>query len=1120
MSLQAAPLVSSSPAAKAEASAKLAEASAQQAKASLQEAKTSLRDATKSSDEAATVAVSSTDKTVTSKAELAKTVKGEAVEAEAEAVEAEAKAAAAAAKARKKAAAAATAATAGNQQQAIRKAEKAHYAAAEAAKAEKVAKAAAKKADQAAEDAKEAAEEAAAAAQQAAQQAASNVTAVAPAVSNVTAVAPAVAPAVSPQQQAAQQAASNASAAAVPPAADKFSFTKSWESNKWYNIGVSNDADVKTIIDNQAIMTTDNLKSRPVTGAILSFDSDVVYFDYADFKKEKIEPGASDDAKKASLTLELGTSRAQTNNIPVVSLLSEKGTTFLGICFSKCSSSDIDGPYMGNLSDVKDRATATMGRVSGRVSKFFGRVSSNSQTTPEEKSPEEKRLEKDTRLICGKNQNSGTGVKILFFPGHSLYYIFFEGNVTFDNDGKFTGLKEGTLLRKVKGNGNTNAYEVLKGTFQGTTVTPGTGNKFLQYDYTAAKPLSTTGYAAGNVGWNFQDPFPLANMTKPGVTFLNWNMDSRETKEYIDGEDEFKCDSMHYTLYGNGFSAASLDSLFDDAVAVSAAAAAATGTSITPVDASARKMEFIKKENFSDPSTTPTKNNYGLQHEILTLYKLKCKVAGDVVCIIEYIKSNKPNDSFSNRVRLYITRGEKTQKTRIKNGLFIRFKPEANGYFKIKDENFVGFYEINEKGEQTGITYNRAKSKKTLSGATVYEIIKNSKIQQLNEKCKSFDSDNKKLVDINVKAAAASYNLFLDDTNGLIATLIKTHETNKNTAIYTEKDVMDGLVTEFNAMKSTVQKVLTQALIDVKTIEQSESYVDKMENGFNSLFPPQASLAAPAAPQTSAPVSAPAAPQAASTLTITQPTLTTNLNSASFNLITDAGITSPSPSTLTFTSSNDSVAEVNTKGDVSLKKVGKVNITVSDVINTENVTLDVQPASAAPAPAAPLKLEAGCIAQYKHANSTTYKVFVTSIDNLNSMANIMNQVGVKRWKQADILAVRFSELIVIQSKDAVDKAMKANSSKTKQNVIFDLLTGGKGKRRRSTRKYQKRRGRGNGNNGRRRLTRKVKGQSGGGGGARRGGKIHRKTKKRGRGGRGGRRGRRGHRRTIKKYHSI
>ena len=329
--------------------------------------------------------------------------------------------------------------------------------------------------------------------------------------------------------------------------------------------------------------------------------------------------------------------------------------------------------------------------------------------------------------------------------------------------------------------------------------------------------------------------------------------------------------------------------------------------------------------------------------EILTLYKLKCKVADTLVCIIEYIKSNKP-DSFSNRVRLYITRGEKTQKTRIKNGLFIRFKPEANGDFKIKDDNFVGFFEINEKGEQTGITYKGTESKKTLSGATVYEIIKNSKIQQLNEKCKSFDSDNKKLVDINVKAAAASYNLFLDDTNGLIATLIKTHETNKNTATYTEKEVMDGLVNEFTDIKSKVKKVLTEALRDVKEIEKNESYLVKMETVFNSFFTPQTSVPLP--------LSA-ASPPASSTLTIGHPTLNKHLDNTGFNLHTVADISSTSSTqNFTYKSQDPSIAEVDAKGYVTLRKYGRVNITVDDGTNTKSVTLTVfqQPSGLPPNP--------------------------------------------------------------------------------------------------------------------------------------------------------------------------
>ena len=313
---------------------------------------------------------------------------------------------------------------------------------------------------------------------------------------------------------------------------------------------------IKKIIEYQAgnfnEVTLRNLRSKPVNGAILQTASQqdgnkLSYLDYSVYKSvyEGGGPFSSFEEAKKIIQLENRLGLADSKNTAkfVVSLLSD-GDTLKGMCYSTCSGSGID-----RQGDFTDKAMA-------KLSTVF--KSNNNDSNPSKvQHPSKVQLHKDTRLICIKKEE--TKVKILFFPDHPLRYIFFDGYVTFDSDGKFIGLNKGTLLRKVKNNAN--AYEVLEGAFKGTSVTASNGNKFLQYEYTINR-LSPTGYAAGNVKWDFQNPFPMDNMTNSGVTFLNWNMDSRETKEYIDGEDAFKCDSMHYTLYGNGFDNAILDNLF------------------------------------------------------------------------------------------------------------------------------------------------------------------------------------------------------------------------------------------------------------------------------------------------------------------------------------------------------------------------------------------------------------------------------------------------------------------------------------------------------------------------------------------------------------------------------
>jgi ribosomal protein L12E/L44/L45/RPP1/RPP2 len=290
---------------------------------------------------------------------------------------------------------------------------------------------------------------------------------------------------------------------------------------------------------------------------------------------------------------------------------------------------------------------------------------------------------------------------------------------------------------------------------------------------------------------------------------------------------------------------------------------------------------------------------------------------------------------------------------------------------------------------------------------------------------------------------------------------------------------------------------------DVKDEKDKGVTIMDILNKFSS-----AAAAAAAAPAQPSPASL-----AASTLTIKNKALTRDLTNGGFNLITGAGISSTTSAPLTFISNDPNIASVDNNGDVTLNKVGTTSITVDDSNEKKEIVLKViqssKPKSQPPSlPTSPAPLISTSIGDIFDLYGTKYLVKHVEND------------GTIRGKTIDDKIVEISEknVRIFKSASQIDSELgSGNINKTKSEYINDLLSGGKGKRRRSTRKYKKRRGRGNGNNGRRRLTRKVKGQSGGGGGARRGGKIHRKTKKRGR---GGRRGRRGHRRTIKKYHRI
>ena len=695
------------------------------------------------------------------------------------------------------------------------------------------------------------------------------------------------------------------------------------------------------------------------------------------------------------------------------------------------------------------------------------------------------------RLICIKKEEKE--VKILFFPNHPLDYIFFDGDVTFDSDGKFTGLKEGNLLRKVKE--HQNVYQVLKGTFQGNTVTSGADNEFFQYEKVLNPPtVSAIGYAAGNVGWNLQNPFPPDNMKNPDITFLNWNFGPVTVKEKT--VDEYqdhggsKCDSMYYTSYSfnsNQFISNALGSI--------STALGSNSTALSSNIPANPKIEFIKKEKYTD----------FFDKIDITLLQLKFEATDGVCYIIEL--AMKYHEDKPERVRIYKTYSEAyspytdEQERKIKrHGLFIGLDPGSN--YGIQ---FVSFFELDQIGRVTGIRYKpedkkSGKSKRIEKLASFPEkyLSKDGKYfeEYKIDRCSVTDTFTKQSFDYSLDAAYKSYNLFFDK-DGLVS-MLEQYLTTPTTDT-PQGSIKKKLFEEVTKIRRIVVDNLKKAMSFVESFEKAESYVDSVRNsGFKSFFRPQ--------------TSAPSLPAAPSTLIIKNKSLAKDLNDSGFNLINYAVISSTTSATLTFDSNNPTVADVDDHGNVYLMKTGSVNITVGDGTNTEIVTLLVyqqpsgpSPASPAPAPASPAAapvLEEGCIATYNGK-----KVLVVRIDN-------NGDIVIRNKDRSHEYVLDNNDLTVITSKSDVRIA------KTSGKTIEQLLSGGKGKRRRSTRKYQKRRGRGNGNNGRRRLTRKVKGQSGGGGGARRGGKIHRKTKKRGRGGRGGRRGRRGHRRTIKKYHSI
>jgi hypothetical protein len=914
-------------------------------------------------------------------------------------------------------------------------------------------------------------------------------------------------------------------------------FMQSWGSiNEWYagdNI-LDDDTKIKKIIEYQQIFQSvnlGNLRIRPVNGAILSIDGSnkLSYFDYNDFKSKFTQNGGGGFLNKFGFVDEKEAQKRSEikrvlglgiNLIPkkVVSLLSD-GDRLIGMCYSTCGSSDIDR-------------------------EFFGKIETN-------------------RLICIKKGDI-ENVKILFFTGHSLGYIFFEGNVNFDNDGKFIGLKEGTLLRKAKG--DQNEYQVLKGTFQGTTVTPDTNNEFLQYGYTAST-LSATGYAAGDVGWNLQNPFPLANTTKPGITFLNWNFGpvKVEKKKVPKGDDHggYSFDSIYYTSHSFAPDS-TLSSLISDALV-----SAASGSAILTES----KIEFIKKEGYTDFYTSAK----------VTLLQLKVEVATGVFCIIELARfKTQP----VHRVRIYkdyreaISAHPSSQlhgKVK-KHGLFIGLGPGSTASDYVIQ--FVAFYEVDERGDTTGIAYNTSTSGTTkiekhlsiLNSSYVPKEMKNKP-----DDCSLLDTFIKQSFDSSLDAADKSYNLFFN-TDGVVSILEKYLSPAATAAASTPQDsIKKSLLDEVTAMKTTLDSELKKAMNFVESVEMAESYVGSVKKssfiGFFDKSPTAGSAVAPSLPAPSLP--APSLPAVVP--------LTKYIDEeSSFFLVDETSINSilTSSTIYTYKSDDTNVAKIlnQSTSEVELKKPGTTTITIEDgssTIATINLTVEQsrQPrASTLTIASSTLTKELSLVGfnllkeaviTSKTSAPFTFDSVHSNIAEVDSAGDVkLKNVGTTVFTVSDgnekksitldvvapvlekgCIATYNNEKVHVEKdidpnnvriylkdgnrynveKKLLTPIMSAADVQTETNTnnkkIDDLLSGGKGRRRRSTRKYQKRRGRGNGNNGRRRLTRKVKGQSGGGGGggggARRGGKIHRKTKKNVRRSRGGRRG---HRRTIKKYH--
>jgi hypothetical protein len=239
------------------------------------------------------------------------------------------------------------------------------------------------------------------------------------------------------------------------------------------------------------------------------------------------------------------------------------------------------------------------------------------------------------------------------------------------------------------------------------------------------------------------------------------------------------------------------------------------------------KIEFIKKEGYTD-----------FYHEkSVTLLQLKFKVAKGVFCIIELAKyEGKP----AHRVRIYKTyddaisvNNEQPAIKVKKHGLFIGLdKDKDKDKDKDEDENynikFVSFYEVDERGETTGVTYNtKLVTKNNTSSerkkiatklSTFNEEFMSKKIKENIDKkgygpaknCRELDEFTKESFKSSLSAAVVSFELFLN-TDGLVGILENYLKPAPAAAAAAAPQdlIKDGLLREVEDMESNLNGVLT-----------------------------------------------------------------------------------------------------------------------------------------------------------------------------------------------------------------------------------------------------------------------------------------------------------------------
>jgi hypothetical protein len=634
------------------------------------------------------------------------------------------------------------------------------------------------------------------------------------------------------QTAAATKAAAEAAAAAAEAAAaaqkdaTSTKFMSSWQLNdvyEWENYNLDSTSDIEKVIVTFTDLDPKNLTRDIVDNSILElrhmnsgFKPEIIFFDYLESFKKKMTTEEGIASKKGWF----GTSgrderekffKNQLGIQHVVSLLTRDKKP-MGICYSKCD------PTSSKIED----------------SSFGAR-----------------------RLICKKNDGD-IEVKIAFFPGHPLGYLFFDGLASFTDGGKFMGPKKGKLLKK---NNGTKLYDVFEATFEGDVVViiAGIKNVLSQYSYDAASAsaaaaaasasstalvaaaaapvLKLEGYATGEIGWNLNAPVPVYMDSLPSVTCLNWNFGQDVVKTYIDDDRPSTCKEMLYTTHHDGLNSLDINELFTKACS---SIHSLFQTTLVPLVDSERKVDFIVKEEYKEPLDTECK-----------LYKLRCKIIDDTYCVIDL--AIPTNSSDTTRIRIYICYGlndtsqGKPKIIRERSGLFFGFNDKDVVTYEY-------FLRINEYDDNFGIGFDGKKSVPKLPKKQFKEIVKkfpdtyagttdDAKIK-MDKRCNMRKDTTETAFNFSMLCAVAAYNLLLSP-NGVVSKLLEglaASSSNKLT------EIKQSLKNKIEHMISRVKDLLPKALEFAKNTPTPEFSINN--DMFNGLVPPSSALLGSLPPST------------------------------------------------------------------------------------------------------------------------------------------------------------------------------------------------------------------------------------------------------------------------------